>query len=479
MAINKVPKTDKISGDSSVSQKNRVALLVRIGSSQHPLRPRARAIDVTHLAELSIGRGEEERQERHDSKLRLTLADPSLSTQHGRLIRLVSANGLDYSFEDLESTNGSQINGHPISEPTQLEDGDIITTGSTFWRFFRQSLYDAKLLLSRSYQYGSIGYTSSVSPLMLAVFSAIEHIAETDLSVIINGESGTGKEGLAQLLLHEPRLVRHRARKRPFSMAEKLAFDERIWNRGAVERDERAFAFALFVAAWLAPRAACRQLRRVAAYRFELPRLLQENVYVRVGETTPRKANVRFVAATHQDLKKMVADQRFRGDLYARLNGLSVTLPPLRDRREDIGLMLATFLSRSDPQVSGISHDAYRELLLYDWPFNVRELQKTVFVAAAFATAHCEIKCAHLPAELRAYEHTIRANPKVDHRVSQLTHAAQPDPVLSTETEKQLLEALTRHQGNVSRAARDLNTSRVQVYRWLKRLQIDPKSFRR
>jgi transcriptional regulator of acetoin/glycerol metabolism len=161
---------------------------------------------------------------------------------------------------------------------------------------------------------------------------------------------------------------------------------------------------------------------------------------------------VRLVAATHHDLAERVERELFRRDLYARLAGFSVSLPPLRERREDLGLLVAALL----PRDTRISCAAARLLISHGWPLNVRELESCLTVAAALARGG-PIRIEHLPA-------TVREQPALDEH---------------DQTKREELVALLReHAGNVSAIARATGKARAQIHRWLRRFQLDPDAFR-
>jgi len=210
------------------------------------------------------------------------------------------------------------------------------------------------------------------------------------------------------------------------------------------------------------------------ALQAKLLRVLQEGSFLRLGDPRVRQANVRFVAATHRDLPRMVKEGSFRGDLYARLNGLTLNLPPLRERREDLCILLSALLLRQgvDLERLTVSHEALRALLLHDWPFNVRELEQALAVAMAFARDGERLKLSHLPEEVqRALEHGDSDGEAVEARRPARRRGGPP-------SRDELVRALEQHGGNVSAVARELETTRMQVHRWAKRHDIDLDSFR-
>ena len=226
------------------------------------------------------------------------------------------------------------------------------------------------------------------SQAMLEVFGLVETIARTTSTVLITGESGTGKELVARAV-HFNSLRRDR----PFvalncgALPETLLESELFGHmrgsftgadtnkKGLIETAERGTIF-------LDEIGEMSQMMQV-----KLLRVLQERRFRRVGGLEEIEADIRVIAATNQDLGKMVAEGRFREDLYYRINVIPVKLPPLRDRREDIPLLAEHFLAKYTAQMGkalvGISGDSVALLELYEWPGNIRELENVIERAVA------------------------------------------------------------------------------------------------
>ncbi len=189
-----------------------------------------------------------------------------------------------------------------------------------------------------------------------------------------------------------------------------------------------------------------------------LLRALEQREVLPIGATRPVPVDARVVAATHRPLDCLVEEGTFRRDLHARLAGLRLVLPPLRDRREDLGHLAAALLARAGASpLPSIDPRATRALLAAAWPGNVRQLEKCLTAAAVLAGGG-PIGLDHLPAELRGPP-----------AASADEGAAQRD---------ELVALLREHQGNVSAVARALGKARMQVQRWLKRYALDPEAFR-
>jgi two-component system response regulator PilR (NtrC family) len=253
----------------------------------------------------------------------------------------------------------------------------------------RVQLQKENLILKRTLQ-SSHQFCNIIgrSEAMLAVFKLVGTIATTTSTILLTGESGTGKELVARAV-HFSSL----RRERPFvalncgALTETLLESELFGHmrgsftgasankKGLIEVAERGTIF-LDEIGDMSP-----------MMQVKLLRVLQERRFRRVGGTEEVEADIRIIAATNQDLAKLVAEGKFREDLYYRINVIPVHLPALRERREDIPLLADHFLARYSEQMSkrltGISADAMRHLAAYDWPGNIRELENVIERAVA------------------------------------------------------------------------------------------------
>jgi two-component system response regulator PilR (NtrC family) len=226
------------------------------------------------------------------------------------------------------------------------------------------------------------------SPVMVALFQLIETIAKTSSTVLITGESGTGKEMVAKAI-H----VNSLRRDRPFVAVNCGAVPETLLESELFGHVKGAFTGADTNKKGLVEVADGGTIfldeigEMNPTMQVKLLRVLQERTFRRLGGTEEVPADIRVVAATHQDLYGLVGTGRFREDLFYRINVIQVQLPPLRDRREDIELLadrfLHVFAGQMGKHVTGISSDARRDLEAYHWPGNVRELQNVIERAVA------------------------------------------------------------------------------------------------
>jgi transcriptional regulator with GAF, ATPase, and Fis domain len=208
-----------------------------------------------------------------------------------------------------------------------------------------------------------------------------------------------------------------------------------------------------------------------AAAQASLLRVLQENELTPIGADRPIQVDLRVVTATHQDLDDAVSAGRFRADLRARVLGFRVEIPPLRERPEDLALLVPELLGRTPGRPPGRrpGHDAsgssiallaetVAALYAYRWPMNVRELERAL--AAATAVARDRIELSHLPLAVRAA--------LGDRQVFDETALSPGD----RELRARLVEAIARHAGNLAEVARELAKDRTQIRRWMKRFGL-------
>jgi two-component system response regulator PilR (NtrC family) len=252
-------------------------------------------------------------------------------------------------------------------------------------RQLRQENVLLKRSLGLSHQFSNIiGRSES----MLQVFKMIETVARTNSTILLTGESGTGKGLVAQAvhfhsLRREKPMVSLNCGALPEALLEselfghmRGAFTSADSNKkGLLEIAEKGTIFLDEIG------------EMSAVMQVKLLRVLQERRFRRVGGLEELQADIRVIAATNQDLTKLVASGRFREDLYYRINVIPIVLPPLRDRREDIPLIAEHFLQKYSEQmgksITGISHEAMEVLLAHDWPGNIRELENALERAVA------------------------------------------------------------------------------------------------
>jgi sigma-54 dependent transcriptional regulator, acetoin dehydrogenase operon transcriptional activator AcoR len=395
-------------------------------------------------------------------EMSLGIDDPWMSSVHARLVRDRGR----WRLEDAGSRNGAARNGEPVMGPINLEDGDIIELGRTFL-LFRASVTTPRdqLDLDDEAAATSFGKLRTLSLPFAGELAALARVAATDISIVIAGASGTGKEVIARAI-HELS-----SRSGPFLAVNCAALPDTIVQSELFGHKKGAFSGAVDDRSGLV-RSAHRGTLLLdelgdlgAAGQGALLRVLQEHEVTPLGESRPVRVDVRVLAATHRDLDSLAATQAFRTDLLARLSGFVFRVPPLRERREDFGLVLRALVRAAGAPSVALGQDAARRLLAYEWPLNIRELEKCI-VSAIAQTPDNTIQTTHLPERVR------EARPAPPERT--------PAPITTPEDRRaRLVALLDQNGGNISEVARAMNTARAQIHRWLRKYEIDPASFRR
>jgi transcriptional regulator with GAF, ATPase, and Fis domain len=433
---------------------------------------------------VTIGRASSRRWEREAAgatsvrHLGLRVPDPRLSSGHARIARVYGR----WIVEDLDSRNGTFVNGRRVPR-APLADGDLIEVGQTFLLFRELSAgaADARPDVDAAELAPPVPELATLSPALEKAFAGMVQVATTGVPVILCGESGTGKEILARAV--------HRLSRRAhdFVAINCAALPESLIEAELFGHKKGAFSGATEDRPGLVRSAdgGTLFLDEIGDLRESsqgvLLRVLQEREVLPVGATRPVKVDLRVVAATHRDLPALVAQERFRADLLARLSGYILSLPALRERREDLGLLVATLLRRVTPDQGArvtFTAAAARALFLYPWPNNVRELERCLETASALAGERA-IDVEHLPAAVRAAEGPSTGSAPPPPRRGSEPAVDDAGPAAEHGPSCQELEALMKeHQGNLSAVARVLGKDRVQIRRWLKRCYLDPRAYR-
>jgi two-component system response regulator AtoC len=311
---------------------------------------------------------------------------------------------------------------------------------------------------------------------MRELYQTLETVAATSSTVLITGETGTGKELAARAIHHasarrSQRFVALNCSAIPETLLEaelfghvRGAFTGASGNRqGKLEQAHRGTLFLDEIGTMS------------GALQSKLLRALQEREFERLGDSHSIKVDVRVIAATHSDLGRMVADGTFREDLYYRLNVIPIHLPALRDRREDIPLLVQHFLEKlaRDLQpgrtLPTVSQEAMRSLMAYTWPGNVRQLENVIERALAFSPGRAQLELSDLPAEVQRAPAAVEppADWFPDEGIDLDAHVRQVERAL-------IDRALERTAGNKRRAAALLSLKRTTLIEKLKRLERTP-----
>ena len=383
-----------------------------------------------------------------DDVLRIDLADGRVSVEHAHIERGPAG----WTIRDAGSKNGLFIDGQRVDSHV-LGDGAWIEIGHTFLRF-REAIDTAG---DSAIAADSLPGIRTVVPSFQLELDKVSQVAASSVPVLLGGETGSGKEVIARRLHALSRrsgpFVAVNCGAIPATLVESTLFGHRKGAfTGAVDDRPGAVASAEG-GTLLLDEIGDLPLPQQAA----LLRVVQEREVVPLGDSRARKVDVRFIAATHHDLDALVQRERFRGDLLARLAGVRITLPPLREHIEDLGILVADILVSARARTKALARDAAWAMCRHTWPFNIRELDQALRAALALAPSG-KIELAHLPETLRAL----------------------PPVVLDRDQARrdELVACLREHHGNLAAVGRKLGTSRTQIHRLLERYGIDPGAYR-
>lgn len=357
-----------------------------------------------------------------------------------------------------------------ITKPFQFEElRHELNTAIERRKLRAENAYLRQQLRNRYRIDGMIGQT----PVMMKLFELLETVAATTSTVLITGETGTGKELAARGLhdaspRHAQKFVAISCSAIPETLLEaelfghvRGAFTGAIANRqGRLEQAHRGTLF-LDEIGTMSP-----------ALQAKLLRVLQSREFERVGDSQTVRVDVRVVAATNSDLKKMVEAGTFREDLFYRLNVIPIRLPSLRERRADIPLLAQHFLdqlaNKATPPRGRVtpSQEAQQALMAFDWPGNVRQLENVIERAFAFSPGRAQIEVTDLTEEVRRAQ-----SPRLADDLELPEVGIDLDSELSRYEHGRIRQALARTKGNKRQAAELLKLKRTTLIEKLKRLE--------
>jgi transcriptional regulator of acetoin/glycerol metabolism len=439
-------------------------LLFLCAEGHHPFASAAR-FSLHKFGEVSLGRGsarnyEEMHQAGQSSSLEVRVDDGSMSSNHARIFKLMNG----FVVEDRGSKNGTRVNGERITRQS-LTDGDIIEVGRTFF-IYRDSLVmgpDDPSVFETTAESCIAPGLATVIPAIHRAYSQLATIARASLPILITGETGAGKEVLSRAVHHlsgrSGSFVAFNCGALPETLVEAELFGHRKGAFSDAKEDRPGLVRAAHGGTLFLDEMGELKAPAQAA----LLRVLEESEVRPIGATSAIKVDVQFVSATNRSLEKMVAAGTFRADLYHRLAGHILPLVPLRERREDLGLIVGALLKRHAGKNASnlrLNSSAWRKLASYGFPGNARELDKALHAAVALAQGG-EIGVEHLPNWVRE-----ESNEGLESEVG------ENDPLRD-----EVLRHFREQKGNVSGVARVMGKARVQVQRWMKRFKIDPRDY--
>ena len=415
---------------------------------------------LTGIRRVRVGRGQRRLALRTGEVLDLHVPDGWMSLDHAEI---AFADGR-WTVRDLGSKNGTILGGTPVDQG-QLSDRSLLQLGRTLFRFRNEfPVADMPSLEADQLPPGPGGIVT-FSPRFTDVLARARAVAPTQVPVLLFGESGTGKEVLAQAIhsLSERRgvFVAVNCGALPANLVESELFGHRKGAFSGADRDRpglirTADGGTLFLdeIGDLPPPAQAALLR-----------VLQESEILPIGGARPEALDLRVISATHRDLDEKVREGTFRHDLLARLKGVALELTPLRERPEDVPLLIRAVLTKLAPERPDVklSPEAAQALLEHPWPLNVRELEQALAGGLALSGVG-PIEAEHLPRAIRE------------------AGAEPPLPTLTAEETKhreELVVLLQEHRGNLSAVARAAGKGRTQIVRWVSRYGIDPDAFKR
>ncbi len=319
--------------------------------------------------------------------------------------------------------------------------------------------------IEREYSFGGmLGQSEKMQDLL----DLVRSIAETDVTALIQGETGTGKELIARAIhYNSPRSSKRFVAINCGSLTETLLESELFGHEkgaftGATTQRKGIFEVADGGTLFL------DEIGEIPpSTQVKLLRVLQEGEFVRVGDTNPMRVDLRILAATNQNLEELIKAGRFRQDLYYRLNVVPIFVPPLRERLDDIPLLVSHFIEKSNrkltKRVRGLNPQAMDLLIAYHWPGNVREMEN-VIQRMMVVTKGDTLDIRDLPPEIRGKDEGL---PK---RADDLKGIAR-GPTEAAE-KRAILDGLTKTRGNITQAARSLGISRVTLQKRMKTYKL-------
>jgi transcriptional regulator with PAS, ATPase and Fis domain len=306
------------------------------------------------------------------------------------------------------------------------------------------------------------------APAMQELYTLLDRIAPSDATVLVQGENGTGKELVARAI-H----LGSERRERTFVVTNCSAFNDNLLDSELFGHKRGAFTGAVVDKPGLFEIADAGTffLDEIGdmspALQVKVLRVLQEGTFNRVGDTEMRRVDVRIIAATNRDLSAMVAAGQFREDLFYRVHVLSVTLPALRERRDDVPLLIDYFLARQRrTRLKRLSPECAARMLAYPWPGNVRELENEIERLAVLAGEAATIGPELLSPRIRTWVPPAAEDPRT------LDTSSLPAAVEALER-KMIRAAMRRHGGNKTRAAEELKVSRRNLIRLVQKYELE------
>jgi transcriptional regulator with GAF, ATPase, and Fis domain len=407
---------------------------------------------------------DEQRAVGRDETCAVCLSGPDVSRRHAVLQR--SEPGAELSILDLDSRNGTRVNGRVV-RTARLARGDVVRFGG--W---------VGVVAAGFEPFSEVAPGLFGGGVMKRTLAPLEQAAKSDLPIILQGETGTGKEVVARAIHawsgRAGSMVAVNCAALPEGLAEAELFG---YRRGAFTGADRASA-GLFRSADGGTLLLDEISDLSLPLQAKLLRAIEQREVLPLGESRPVPIDVRIVVAGQESLLEAVKDRRFRADLLARLDGMTLRLPPFRERREDVApLFSSLWKALGDGTAPTLEFDFVEQLAVHDWPLNVRELVLLVRRLRVFHEKEPSLRAHHLP-------------PRIGEQVS--AAEARPAPNAPTEPKAddggapgervelpELIVALRASQGNVARASALLGITRQRAYRLIEGYAVDLDAIRK
>jgi DNA-binding NtrC family response regulator len=371
----------------------------------------------------------------------------------------ITQDGPLWIVRDLGSTNGTFLNGERTARGP-LGPGSVLRVADSVAVVVLETEEQAAL------DFREIGPGFFAGPALRHVLEGARRATASDLPIVIEGETGTGKERVARWI-HE-----QSARRGTFVAVNCAALPEPLAEGELFGYRKGAFTGALqgapgyFRAADAGTLLLDEVLDLPLPLQAKLLRVLQEQEVTPIGEARPVAIDVRMVAASQAPLEGAVRAGQFRGDLHARLDGMNLRIPPLRERIDDVALMFQRFvLAQAGGRAPALEARLLEALCLYDWPFNVRELELLSRRLMILHGHEPMLRRAHLP-------------PRFTARLAATGRSRAPNQVRTGDEFPRFIALLKAHGGIVARAAAAAGISRPKAYRLMAEHDLDPESLR-
>jgi transcriptional regulator with GAF, ATPase, and Fis domain len=410
----------------------------------------------------------------------LVLDKPTVSSVHAE----ITATARGFRLKDLGSTNGTRVGGVRVVDGF-LEDGAVVTVGDVALAFQVSKDTVSQPLSSATELHGAVGASAA----MRAVFSRVERVAKTDATVLIHGETGTGKEVIAWSI--------YEASKRkdgPFVVVDCGAVARTLIESELFGHEKGAFTGAdkRRIGAFERANGGTIFLDELGELELDLQpkllRALERREIQRLGGDKPIPVDVRIIAATNRDLRTMVAKGEFREDLYYRLAVVALELPPLRERKDDIPVLVDHFLTGLGAERSQLPAGAVERFVEHPWPGNCRELKNAVERAvvlgemrflgdrAVGAPATPSTTTTPAPPASTTTSPPSPDEPQGSFRIdATLPYKDQKSSVIADFEERYVRLLMKVHKGNVSAASRVAGIDRMSLHKILDRYGLDAR----